>query len=246
MERDEELKGNGNSYTTHFRQYDPRIGRWLTRDPKSKLFPDWNPYNNNENNPIINTDPRGDCVWCVGAVVGAVVGATTELAGQAIANYTAGKPLLDNIDYADVTTSAVEGAIIGATLGTSTGVVVGTKLTAAGVRISVDAQYDKVEGWDAQVIGDDKDSSKVLGDALGEGLSAAGGEVIKNLSGVEKLTNTLTEGLESQSKYVTETVFEAATTSKPVAGGSMATGNLVTDKYQQLNQTGDHAPKQEN
>ena len=30
MEADPELKGNGNSYTTEFRQYDPRLGRWLS------------------------------------------------------------------------------------------------------------------------------------------------------------------------------------------------------------------------
>ena len=32
-EGDSELKGQGNSYTTEFRQYDPRIVRWLTLDP---------------------------------------------------------------------------------------------------------------------------------------------------------------------------------------------------------------------
>jgi RHS repeat-associated protein len=35
METDKEVSGTGNSYTTQFRQYDPRIGRWLSLDPKS-------------------------------------------------------------------------------------------------------------------------------------------------------------------------------------------------------------------
>src|SRR5690554_7649207 len=33
MESDDEVSGEGNSYTTHFRQYDPRIMRWKSLDP---------------------------------------------------------------------------------------------------------------------------------------------------------------------------------------------------------------------
>ena len=61
MEKDSELKGEGNSYTTEFRQYDPRIGRWLSVDPAMNNFADISPYANNFNNPIAHTDPRGDC-----------------------------------------------------------------------------------------------------------------------------------------------------------------------------------------
>ena len=38
MEKDDELKGKGNSYTTEFRQYDPRSGRWLSLDPISRAW----------------------------------------------------------------------------------------------------------------------------------------------------------------------------------------------------------------
>src|SRR5690554_5043938 len=34
-EKTDELKGSGNHYTTFFRQLDPRLGRWLTIDPKA-------------------------------------------------------------------------------------------------------------------------------------------------------------------------------------------------------------------
>jgi len=58
MEMDNETKGEGNSYTTHFRQLDPRIGRWLTIDPIFKDFQ--SPYVSMSNNPIWRIDPNGD------------------------------------------------------------------------------------------------------------------------------------------------------------------------------------------
>ncbi|MGV3631915.1 MAG: RHS repeat-associated core domain-containing protein [Bacteroidota bacterium] len=59
MEADNEVKGEGNSYTTEFRQYDPRIGRWLSPDPLAAQAPGWNPYRFAFNNPIIYTDEDG-------------------------------------------------------------------------------------------------------------------------------------------------------------------------------------------
>lgn len=59
MEKDDEAKGRGNSYTTEFRQYDPRLGRWLSIDPLFKNFPWQSPYVAFDNNPILNTDPKG-------------------------------------------------------------------------------------------------------------------------------------------------------------------------------------------
>ncbi len=59
MEKDDEVKGEGNSYTTEYRQYDPRIARWTSRDPKFKNFPWQSPYVAFDNNPIVNVDPKG-------------------------------------------------------------------------------------------------------------------------------------------------------------------------------------------
>ncbi len=59
MELDNEVKGNGNSYTTEFRQYDPRLGRWLSLDPLMSKFPWMSPYAAFNNNPIFYTDPLG-------------------------------------------------------------------------------------------------------------------------------------------------------------------------------------------
>ena len=65
MEKDDELKGEGNSYTTEFRQYDPRIGRWFSLDPKSDhpRLVSWSPYHYSYNNPLVYVDTYGDIPW---------------------------------------------------------------------------------------------------------------------------------------------------------------------------------------
>lgn len=60
MESDDEVSGEGNSYTTHFRQYDPRIMRWKSLDPAMAKYPGQSPYVAFNNNPIYFTDPFGD------------------------------------------------------------------------------------------------------------------------------------------------------------------------------------------
>jgi RHS repeat-associated protein len=59
MEGDSEVKGSGNSYTTEFRQYDPRLGRWLSLDPLFANFVWQSPYAAFDNNPIYYRDPLG-------------------------------------------------------------------------------------------------------------------------------------------------------------------------------------------
>lgn len=57
-EKDDESKGGGNSYTTYFRQLDPRVVRWFIIDPKHKAWE--SPYVSMGNSPTYRNDVLGD------------------------------------------------------------------------------------------------------------------------------------------------------------------------------------------
>lgn len=60
MEKDDEVKGSGNSYDFGARILDPRVGRWLSLDPLASEYPNLSPYNYVGNNPIKFIDPDGE------------------------------------------------------------------------------------------------------------------------------------------------------------------------------------------
>jgi len=57
MKNDDEIYGNGNSYTAEFWQYDPRLMKRWNVDPIVKPWE--TPYAAFSNNPILNIDPKG-------------------------------------------------------------------------------------------------------------------------------------------------------------------------------------------
>jgi RHS repeat-associated protein len=59
MEKDDEVKGQGNSYDFGARIYDPRVGRFLSLDPLIKDFPNLSPYAYAANNPTLYVDEDG-------------------------------------------------------------------------------------------------------------------------------------------------------------------------------------------
>ena len=59
MEKNIELIDNGNSLTTPFRQYDPRLGRWISLDPLIARYSHQSHYSGFNNNPIYFSDPTG-------------------------------------------------------------------------------------------------------------------------------------------------------------------------------------------
>ena len=52
MEKDDEVSGEGNRYTTEFRAYDPRLGRWTSLDPLMAKYSGMSPYVAFNNNPV--------------------------------------------------------------------------------------------------------------------------------------------------------------------------------------------------
>jgi len=57
-EKDDEISGSGNSYSTYFRELDTRLAKWWGIDPKFK--PEESPYASMANNPMWFTDILGD------------------------------------------------------------------------------------------------------------------------------------------------------------------------------------------
>lgn len=99
MEKDDEIKGEGNSLNFGARIYDARIGRWLSTDPLEKKYPGLNPYHFTANNPILYVDKDGrdygvyinhdDKTIIVKATIHTVKGQDTEVANQGAAKWNA-------------------------------------------------------------------------------------------------------------------------------------------------------------
>lgn len=60
MEKDDEVKGSGNSLDFGARIYDSRLGRWLSVDGLAKKYPHLSPYNFVANSPLRFIDPDGN------------------------------------------------------------------------------------------------------------------------------------------------------------------------------------------
>jgi RHS repeat-associated protein len=102
-EADNEIKGQGLSYTTYFRQLDPRVGRWLSIDPDKDNWSDESPYVSMINNPVVYNDPDGDCPWC----------ALFDYAFQVTVNLAKGDGIKDafigNVDFVSVGVNLIPG-----------------------------------------------------------------------------------------------------------------------------------------
>ncbi|MBL7897285.1 MAG: hypothetical protein JNJ99_02035 [Crocinitomicaceae bacterium] len=94
MEKDVEVSGGGNALTTEFRQYDSRVGRWLSIDPKTNSLPYRSPYESMFNNPNFFNDPKGDfppiLVPILAGVFGYFYGESTHATDKAMECYEKG------------------------------------------------------------------------------------------------------------------------------------------------------------
>ncbi len=59
-EKDDEVKGSGNTMDFGARMYDSRLGRWFAVDPKAAQYTSYSPYHAMYDNPIIVKDNDGE------------------------------------------------------------------------------------------------------------------------------------------------------------------------------------------
>ena len=120
-EKDDDVKGEGNCYTTEFRQYDPRLGRWLSVDPETVDYPRHSSYAAFENNPIYFIDPNGGSsnpYWLpfvMYAFEGAIAGGASEfvfqVADQIIFNGLDVNSAINTVDWSNVAVEAGTGFV---------------------------------------------------------------------------------------------------------------------------------------
>lgn len=113
------------------RVYQPTLGRWLNRDPMDPMgmgparydgpgfnATDLNLYTYAGNNPATLADPSGNCPMCIGAAIGAGVGAVLGYYA-----YYASTPAA-NFSWSGAALASVSGAALGAVAG-GTGAALG-------------------------------------------------------------------------------------------------------------------------
>ena len=134
MEKDNDVSG-GDHYTTLYRLYDPRLGKWQSVDPKGDGNPDHAPYLAMGNNPISYTDPEGDIFGfdnLVGAAVGAAVDYGFQVAGN-IAN-SGGEVSMSSFTDVDKTSIIISAGAGFLTSGASSAVTISRSMTREAIK----------------------------------------------------------------------------------------------------------------
>lgn len=117
-EKDNEISGQGNHYTTLYRSYNSRLGLWLNTDPEEESYPEVSPYCSMDNNPIRNNDPDGGDWW--DQVVGATIGVATNIVPGSTVIRNLYTPT-DANDYNDALEATDKVAMVAGTAGVLTG-----------------------------------------------------------------------------------------------------------------------------
>lgn len=153
---------------TKFRMYDYALGRFTSIDPLADASPQesWTPYQYAYNSPIQYNDPYGDCPWCIGALVGALV----DVAIQTVEISLDDSKTIDDFSFASVGVSALAGA---------TGVGLATKLKKVGTigKLAVEVASDAAASAGTQLA---KDGEVDLGDVA---IDVIGGQTAGKFAG---------------------------------------------------------------
>lgn len=102
--------------------YDARLGRWHSPDPKLNLFSGMSTYNAMLNSPVNVVDPDGECPVCFAMMGGAVMGAVSSAVG-----YSATALAKDKWNLSSFGQSIAFGAISGAVAGGIGGAFAGSE-----------------------------------------------------------------------------------------------------------------------
>ncbi len=201
-EKVDEIKGSTNYLSWGDFGMDPRIGRRWNIDQKWQKSPGQSPYSINNDSPTQYTDPDGK-FGIFGILIGAVVGAVTELGSQVVSNVVQGNPAFSKIDWADVTISAGEGALIFVSGGLSLGVKIAIKGGGAAFRSLVDYEDDQFI-TPGGILGKEKKSEDILTDVIGESVSIAAGalptsDIVKDIVADQFVKN----GIKSEWQFLT-------------------------------------------
>lgn len=233
MECDDDWADDGNEYTTAFRQYDPRVGRWMSVEPLSREFPMYSTYANNFNNPVNYFDNNGQCPFLWGAIIGGSVSIGMELySSYTDPNYEFG---WDAVARVAIGTGA--GALTGGLSAIEAGAGLGvTVLAGAVIEATSNVLSQSVTMLAGHADPDINVTAVVLaglsggiGAGVGRGISAAVGS---SRVGSEVVSDALSITTRENAELVTERIFRNSMldASEAIFGAPLAiTANLVSN-----------------
>jgi len=219
-EKDNDISGAGNHFTTFYREGDTRLSTWWSVDPEGDALPYQSPYCSMDNNPIQNNDPEGDFVP---QLIGALIGGGVELGGQLLERSLSSNP--QPISWGKVALAAGEGAL---TAGASALKTVAVKGAVYAGKAAIDYYNDPdhkernvkdFSAKDAFNIAKNAATDVVVDKVAGAGAKVVAGKVLK-----ETLTKTASKTIISKTdatkivKSTTGTNTKTATKIAQVTG----------------------------
>ncbi len=208
------------------RFYDPSVGRFMQVDPVTETQENYSTYQYGWNNPILQSDPNGDCPNCItgliGAGVGALVGGGIEIAAQL---YSTGSVT----DWGAVGGSALQGGITGGVAGLTGGASLLATAAASGAANAVGGAVNSA------IQGQEITAQSIATDAAVGAVAGAGGRVVGNAvkGSLDNLSNTakgkLGEAV-TQVKYGAQGYKDGGKAVVPT-GGKTPTGRDAVARY---------------